>query len=424
MKKKLTDNLLLKIVSVLIAILIWVVIANINDPIVSATYNVPVNIINGAYIESIGKTYRVAEEDQDQKVKVVMRGKSSVVENRSIDDIEAVADLTQIVNMDTVPYVVVPVTVTCDNVQPENITVTPQSIKIVLEDKANQEFIVGVDIQNKPDSQYAVGEVTAKPEKVKIMGPTSLIQKIDRVVATFDVGDITEDTMGTSGLIIYDKNGEDVTASSMDYLKFDIGDPIVAVNVKLWQVVPNVQIKVVSSGSPGSGYHVANVSSTPTEIGIAGTEEALKALREKGNVIEIPASEISVKGATSDVEKKIDLTQFLPPDTKLSSDVTTAIVTANILPVGSKSFVLQTQNIEVLGLSSELTFVPDTDEVTINISGPEAVLRTIKEETFDAQIDLSGKTIGTHKVPIKITVPPECELLEDVSINVDINALE
>ena len=436
MKKKLTDNLLLKVVSVLIAILIWAVIANYNDPIVSIPYNVPVTIINGAYIESIGKTYRVAEDDQDQKVRVVLKGKRSIVENRSIDDIEAVADLTQIVNMDTEPYVVVPVMVTADNVPAENITVTPQNIKIVLEDKDNQEFIIGFDIQNKPDNRYTVGNIVARPEKIKIMGPASVIQKIDRVIASFNVAGLTEDTMGTSGLRIYDKNGEGLSETSMSYLKFDIGEPVVAVSVELWRIVPNVKLEVTSSGAPGLGYHVADVSSTPIEIGIAGTEEALKALQESGNIIKIPASEVDVTGATSDVEKKIDLTQFLPPDTKLSSDVTTAIVTASILPVGSKSFVLQTQNIEVLGLAEKYALVYDTDEVTINISGPEDRLATIhisgpedepeiiKENMLRALIDLTGKTIGTHEVPLKISVPLGCELLEEVSVNVEVKELE
>ena len=101
MKKRLTENLLLKIISVLIALMVWIVIATINDPITSETYHVPVTIINTAYIESIGKTFRVVEEEQGQRVRVVLRGKSSIVENRSIDEIEAIADLTQIVDMNT-----------------------------------------------------------------------------------------------------------------------------------------------------------------------------------------------------------------------------------------------------------------------------------------------------------------------------------
>ena len=424
MKKRLTNNLLLKVVSVLIAVVIWLVIATINDPIVSETYNVPVTIINSAYIESIGKTFRVVEEEQGQRVRVVLRGKSSIVENRSIDEIEAVADLTQIVDMNTEPYVVVPVTVTCDKVPPEDITVTPQSIKIVLEDKANQEFIVGLEGENKPDSRYIVGDITAKPEKVKIIGPASVIQKIDRVVASFNVAGLDEDTTGISELVVYDKNGETISSTAMSYLKFDIGEPVVDVSVELWRIVPEVEIKVDYSGSPRQGYHVAGITSTPTKIGIAGTEEAIKALRESGNIIEIPASEIDVLGTSKDVEKKVDLTQFLPPDIKIASDVTTAIVTVSVLRDGSVPFTLLTQNITAIGLNEKYALVYDTDEIIINISGPEEILQIIREETVKAQIDLTGQTIGKHTVPIKITLPTGSQLLESVSVGIEINELE
>ena len=424
MKKKLTDNLLLKIVSVIIAIIIWAVIANMNDPIVSANYNVPVTITNGAYIESIGKTYRVAEEDQEQKVRVTLRGKSSIVENLSIDEIEAIADLTHIVDMNTTPYVVVPITVHYEPVPSENITVTPQSIKIVLEDRASQEFIVGVDVRNKPDSRFAVGETVAQPEKVKITGPASLIRKIDRVVASVDVTGLDEDTTRTSGLVVFDKNEEELLAPAMSSLRFDIGEPEVEVAIELWRIVPEVELKVNHSGSPGAGYHVSDIVSTPTHIGIAGTEEALEELKAKGNVIEIPASEVDILGTTEDVEKKVDLTQFLPADTKIASDVTTAIVTVTILPIGSEAFVLDTQDIKVTGLDAKNVLAYDTEEVTVNISGPDAVLQTIKAETLNATIDLAGLSTGAHKVPIKISIPENSELLEEIIVGIEIKELE
>ena len=93
MQKKLANNLLLKIVSVVIAVIVWLIIANINDPVVVKSYNVPVTIQNGAYIESGGKTYLV--DDEQQTATVILKGNSSVVEDR-LKDIVAVADLTQI----------------------------------------------------------------------------------------------------------------------------------------------------------------------------------------------------------------------------------------------------------------------------------------------------------------------------------------
>ena len=424
MKKRHTNNLPLKIVSILIATLVWAVIANFNDPLVSKTYSVPVTIINGAYIESIGKTYRVLEEEQDKTVKVVLRGKSSVVENRPLSDIQAVADLTQIVDMNTEPYVAVPITITCENVLAENISVTPQNLKIVLEEVESEEFIITAEAKNQPNSDFRVGEVTAIPEKVKIMGPASVIQKIDHVLASVAVNGLDEDSIRSSRLIVYDKNQEPLSQTLMSYLKFDIGDPIVEVNVDLWRVVTDIEVQVEYQGEPGYGYQVSGLSSTPSRIGIAGTEEALEQLKASNNTIVISASKIDVSEMTSNVETKVDITEFLPEGTKMASEVNTAIVTVLIIPLGSKQFTIQTKNIGVIGLDERYTVTYETDEIVFGLKAAEKLLVTINEETFNAQIDLSNQGVGSHKVPVNITVPNDSEMLEEVVVGIEIKELE
>lgn len=425
MKKKLTNNLLLKIVSVLIAIVLWLIVANVNDPTISKTYSVPVTITNGAYIESIGKTYRVADEDQDKNVRVTLKGPESIVENRPISDILAVADLTQIVDMDTEPYVMVPIEVTCDKVQPENITVTPQNIRVVLEEVASEEFIIGFDTEGTvPNNEYRVGEITARPEKVKIIGPASVIQKIDRVVAIVNVSGLSEDTMKTSRLKVFDKNQEGLSETSMSYLKFDMGDPVVAVNIELWKVVPEVSIEISYSGTPRYGYHVSSISSTPAKIGIAGTDEALELLKENNNIIEIPAEEVDVSGATDSIEHKVDLTEYLPEGTKIASDTATVIVSVAILPVGSRQIAIPTNVIETTGLRDGYAVVYDTDEVIINVRGDERSLGAISAETLKPKVDLAGREAGVHRIPIEFTLPEGIELLEDADVGIEIKGLE
>ena len=56
MKKKLTDNLGLKIGSVLFAALLWLLVTNINNPATTRrSTNIPVTIINEDVLTSQGK---------------------------------------------------------------------------------------------------------------------------------------------------------------------------------------------------------------------------------------------------------------------------------------------------------------------------------------------------------------------------------
>ena len=57
--KKLLNNLPLKILSILIAIVIWYVVVSVNDPIVKERFDVPVQVTNEAYIAAGKKTKQI-----------------------------------------------------------------------------------------------------------------------------------------------------------------------------------------------------------------------------------------------------------------------------------------------------------------------------------------------------------------------------
>lgn len=98
MKEKILNNLPLKIISVIIAIVIWYVVTSVSDPIVTRTFpDIPVQITNESYIAEGKKTYQISE--QYQSIAVSIRGNRSVVNGITEDDITVTADLTQIVTM-------------------------------------------------------------------------------------------------------------------------------------------------------------------------------------------------------------------------------------------------------------------------------------------------------------------------------------
>ena len=98
---------------------------------------------------------------------------------------------------------------------------TPQYLSVRLEEKVTQEFLVNVNYgSSQPGKGYEVGSQTASPEKVKITGPKSLVNKIDKVNATVDVDGRTKDFSEEAELNIIDKN-QDSLAGRMAYLTID-----------------------------------------------------------------------------------------------------------------------------------------------------------------------------------------------------------
>lgn len=420
-KKKLTNNLLLKILSLAIALAIWLLVANINDPVVVTSYDVPVTIQNSAYLESGGKTYQVLE--QQQMVTVILRGNSSVVENRT-GDIQAVADLTQIVDMDTTP-VMVPVTATCDRVAAEDISVVPAAIGIEIEDMVSKDFTITVTAgDTTPSADYEVGTMEANPEKVTITGPESLIDKIDRVMAEVNTTPMNEDTTITSRLIIYDKNQDTLDETEMNYLKFDIGQPVVDIHVDLWRVRGDIQLAVNYSGSPAPGYQVGDVTITPSTISVAGTDEALAQLAIEGNTIEIPVDAVVLEGQDSDVETRLTLSEYMPDDLVVANNVETAIANVSIIPEGSQEFRVATRDIAIENLDDKLRLVFDTDSVTVRVRETGGQINDLTADEISLSADMKGRGAGDYEIQLEADLPDGYELLVPVKTLVHVSELE
>ena len=425
-KRKLTDNLSLKIMSVAIAIVVWLIVVNIDNPVGTNYYTITdVEMINKEYVESsdtIGKMC-MPEENQDS-VKVAITASKKVRDRIRLSDITAVADLQQAVSLDTDP-VMVPITVTCSaaGVLPSDIKVTPQNLTVNLDEKETQEFVVNVSKgDTKPGKDYEVGSLTASPEKIRITGPKTLVNKIDKVNATIALDDNTEDYTQEVNLTIYDKNQETLSESEMNSLRIENNAKVV-VTAKLWKIRTGVKIAAGYVGTPAGGYQVGSVKTVPDTISVAGNTEGLESLSENDNMITIPADRIDISGESKDVERKISLKNLLPDNVKLTSDSSEDVwVTVSILPVGSQEFNLPTKNIEVKNKPDNLQVTFETAQIALRIKSESEDLADLNiDEDVKAEIDLKDKEAGNYKVPVKLSLPGGYEMVEDVYTEVVIS---
>ena len=105
MKKNLTKNIPLKIMSVIVGILVWLIVVNVDDPIVTKGFVISdVQIINEAYVDQLGEM--VMQDDSENTVRVYITGSRKTVNRITSSDIKAVADLQQAQSTDTDPVMI------------------------------------------------------------------------------------------------------------------------------------------------------------------------------------------------------------------------------------------------------------------------------------------------------------------------------
>ncbi len=417
---KLTENLALKIISVIIAIVIWYVVVDYNDPMIQRSIiGVEVQVRNASYVANGKRVFHI--DDQYKTIGVIVEGNRSVVSDLTASDVIVTADMTQIVDMNSTPYVYVPLEVSCPGISRENITLPRETIPITIEDIASQEFAVSVDTgDTKPDKDYEIGSLRASMDTVVISGPKSIIQTIGSVVAEINVSGMTASGSVSSELKIYDTADNQLSETTLeDDLSFDgSGVPEIDVEVELWKKRSGIRFQVETQGQPAEGYEISAITTTPEEITVAGTDQALEELKQRGNTITIPGELISVEGIRSDEDfPEIDVSDLLPEDMMLASNVSSTVtVKVTVLPLGSKEYDLDVDQIETDNLDPDLSVRYDSAELAVRIQGTEQDLKELRVADIHASIDLEGRAAGDYTLPVNISLPEGYELVEDVSI--------
>ncbi len=423
-RKALLGNLWIKLLSLLIAIGIWFMVSNANDPVRTTLFpDVPITIVNQDSVAEIGK---VIEVQGSGTVTLRVTEKKSVLErlSRSGSDFYVEADMNNITEMNTVPL-----TVTCSNqaVTWDEIEMTPSSLKVTLEDKVEQTYIASVSAEGVPASGWEVGTCTIREGKnIVIAGPGSLINIINQVVAPVNVGGLSEDAAIASTLKIYDKNGDTFTEAQLASLEFKDENGNVLVNhtvevlADLWRIVTDIPLRVQTTGSPAWGYRVSDITTIPETISVAGTEEALAAIGATFEVLE----KVDVTGATEDITKEIDLTEQLAGMTGIKlindSDPTVQVevaIEANgdvtlTIPLSSISFANKPEGMD-------LVFTP-ADEVVVKVHALSEDAQKLSAEALSLSVDLSPCAVdGNYEIPVQVAIPDGYELASDVTLTVN-----
>ncbi|HIX28780.1 MAG TPA: hypothetical protein H9858_03690 [Candidatus Blautia stercoravium] len=421
MKKSLINKFTLKIISLAIAVFIWLLVRNVQDPVIVQTfYDIPVTLVNESYLSNNMKIPLLI--DGDDTVKVRIKAEGSVIKELKKEDIVAQADMTQIY-MDATPKMV-PVEVTCKGIADDNITVTPRNIQVDIENQTSVEKTIAVNTgDTTPDKDYEVGSLQANPEKVTISGPESIINKIDKVVAKIDVTGMKESNVELdSELKIYDKNQDELSEKQLSYLNLaGVQDNKIKIQAQFWKVQKNVKVGAEYSGSPKYGYEVDSVSVVPETLSLAGTDEGLQKLAAEGNTLTIPGSYIDVSGKDSDFDVKVDISELLPENMKLARDInSTVIATVKILPYNSRDYEVSPTQIKVENKPENMNYKFEPDKIIARIKAKEEDLDNLKTDDIQMKIDLKDAKAGENTLPVTVTLPEGYELVEDITVKVSL----
>ena len=407
MRNRLTRNFGLKVLAFLIAVFMWLIVVNIDDPTSDSTYTgIPVTITNEEVVTDSNRTYQIV--DGTQEVAVTVRAKRSVLNKIKADDIVAVANMKEMSLGSQVP-----IEVTVRGYRYEEAYSTPRNLQVKMDEEARNNFPITPTTTGTVREGYVIGSLTVDPEKVTLRGPKTVINSISRVTAEVDVSGLSEDASLEAKLVLYDNNNNVIDQT---LLANNLGKDGVSVNVELYHT-KSLSVSVDDSKiEAAEGYTVSDISVEPQEVKVTGLESDL----EKVTAIQIPAEAIGASELTERTEKTVDITPYLPEGvTLVEENGNNVVVSISIEQPGARSYEVSTSSITVNNLAPdlELSYGSQVD-LEIQIRGPEAVL-DVFSIAKKVSIDLKDYTSpGAYIVPVSVELPSGCSLVDDVTVEI------
>ncbi|MFA9376685.1 MAG: YbbR-like domain-containing protein [Lachnotalea sp.] len=410
MKKKLTHNLGLKIISAVFSIILWLIVVNIINPVETQSFsNIHVTVENESVIKDQGKVYDII--DNSDTISVSVSGRRKQLEALKSSDFVAVADMKEMIVADTVP---IDVTVTKYNSDIKDIVPKIRTLKISIDDSATKQFAISTIISGTPGNGFATGDITCNPSVLKVTGAASVVNKINKVAVTVDVDNMTTTITDTLTPKFYNSDGDVIESTSLEYKTGDI-----AVTADLLKT-KEIKLDFGTKGIPANDYKCVETVCSPDTITIAGEEEDLAKIDD---VLDMSENKVDISNATANVQQSIDITNNLPTTVRLvDSSEASILVTAIIEKLKTQSIEITKANIALQNPPTKYTVnYANSDNVLVTIKGLSEVVSEVKATDITASVDVSDiSEVGTKTVPVTITVANgiDAEVVGEVTVDV------
>ncbi len=253
---KIDKNWQLKIICFLLAIVLWFVIINEQNPLSEGSYTVPITVenLNSQYITSnVPKT-----------VYVRLSGPRNTIINVGPSDIKAYIDLSDVQEgtVDVPIHVEIP---SGTELKKQSMT----STKITVDVYTVKEFKLTPHIVGNLDEKDFISELKIVPEKVVVSGARRLIQEVSQAVIEVPVNQRNSDFALMAPIRLYDSEGSPVEGLEMtpwqSNVKVTIGHDAMSKSVPL-----NVNIIGQTENK--------TVTIQPTSIQIRGSADTLRSI--------------------------------------------------------------------------------------------------------------------------------------------------
>lgn len=409
MKNRILNHFGLKVISLVIAIVVWIIVANLDDyKTTKQISGIEIEFVNGDAITEKNKVYEVPE---GTTIDIVVKGRRSVVEELTSEDFKAVADLSK---MSVTNAVTVEVSAISSYVARDlTISYTNNAVTIAVENKIEKQLPITVRADAEVAEGYAIRNKTATPNLITVRGAESVVNMIEEVVVDVDVTGANHNLTANAQPVFLDHSGEVIESTKFEY---DVDE--VAVSVEILQT-KKLSVRVKTAGEVKDGYAIASIDYQPTSILVVGEAEDL------AKVDEVLIDDIDVTDCSKDLETSVVIAGYLPSGIALADDNEEVMIKVMIEAVEEKTLALEADDINIVGKdqSYQYTFT-DSEGYSIKVRGLKDNLEKLKVTNLIPSIDVEGYGPGIYTFTVNLKEIKGIEILDTLTVELEIKSEE
>lgn len=382
----LSHNLGLKLLSLLLAVLLWSYVVSSN-PSITRTKD-----INGltAYLsnESVLNSNRLAlasdPSEALENVSVRLEVPQSSYALADAENVQVSVDLSSVRAAGT-QEVALRATTTYGRV----VTILPETVTLEFEAYDSRSVPLNASITGETMDTMWYNVSRLNPEELVISGPSSVVQTIASAYVYVDVTGRDTSYITAARFTLFDYNGEEIPQTLLSSSSSSV---TVGVDVYPTRELPvSNDIADVVQGTPAEGYEVTSVTIQPEVVTVAADAELLDSLTE---LLIQPVDATDANQTFSQRARISSLTDFKNISTEQ------VYVTVNIEEVQQSAWVAV--DLTFINTPEGLNYTYTSEDFRARVTGPASQVEALAESGVQAVVDLAGLTAGHYTLPITV----------------------
>lgn len=392
-------NIDIKLLSLFLAIILWVYIAGGENPMIENFIDISLTQTN--------LSEDLAIKEFPTNASVGIKGPRNIINNISSHQINGIVNFSEISKEGVYKLKV-------EVAPPKKTQITriiPSEIKVEVEKVLTKEVEVEYSLIGVPEKGYSLtDEPQFNPSKAKIIGAQSVLENIKQIICAIDISGIKEDLRRKIKVKAVDVNGNEVK-------EVKIEPDIVEVSISLTRGYPEKQLTVKPKiiGKPAPGYYISEILSNPDEIKIFGNYSKIS------NIEFLETIPIDVSGITKTLSVKV------PPALEEGLNIVGGEVELIEVTIQVKEVIIQKilKNISVViqNLSPFVSWEIKPEVIDITVEGKNILVDKLKAEDIKAFVKFTDNFKVEQKVKVQTDLPEGISLIkvEPVEVTVLIN---